>query len=141
MMMNIDTTTSQYNKLKGKKTSFHTPVHRGSSFTFRSEYKMKAMEQVLNSELNEISGESKTIDQDHLNDFNIPLVNSADDIISTGDNGQAYDYDSDYWEDERNMLKWEARRLGLTYLGEEELQRHSQQMKLSGEEKMQYLMK
>ena len=51
------------------------------------------------------------------------------------------EYDSDYWEDERLMLKWEARRMGLIYFGMEELQKHTQQMKLSEEERMKLLMK
>lgn len=51
------------------------------------------------------------------------------------------DYDSDYWEDDRWMLIWEARRLGLIYFGMEELEKHRKATALSQEERMQFLMK
>ncbi len=51
------------------------------------------------------------------------------------------DYDSDYWEDERLILKWQARRSGLIYFGIEELEKHKQQTVLTTEEKMKLLMR
>eukprot|EP01040_Poterioochromonas_malhamensis_P014164 gene14163-15660_t len=53
---------------------------------------------------------------------------------------QLYDYDSDYAEDERMMQKWQARRLGLVYLGKEELEKHAQNCQLSEEDKIHYLL-
>jgi hypothetical protein len=52
-----------------------------------------------------------------------------------------YDYDSDYWEDERKMLRWQARRSGLTYFGLEELEKHTESLRLSEEERFEYLMR
>jgi len=51
------------------------------------------------------------------------------------------DYDSDYWEEDRLLLKWEAKRLGLSYLGIEELAKHTEEMKLSEEQRLHLLMK
>lgn len=51
-----------------------------------------------------------------------------------------FDYDSDYWEDERMMMKWQARRSGLLYLGVEELEKHAEKMRLSDDEKIRYLL-
>jgi hypothetical protein len=52
-----------------------------------------------------------------------------------------YDYDSDYWEDERQLLRWQARRCGLPYFGMEELEKHTQSFCLNDEEKLRYLMR
>jgi hypothetical protein len=54
---------------------------------------------------------------------------------------QGEDYDSDYWEDERQLLKWEARRLGVLYLGIEEVAKHCDSMRLTEEERMALLMR
>jgi hypothetical protein len=64
---------------------------------------------------------------------------AACDIPSTP--ADSYDYDSDYWEDERVLLRWQARRCGLTYLGMEELEKHTQSFCLNEEEKLRYLMR
>lgn len=75
----------------------------------------------------------------------IPVFQSPADPASlsefTGDGPAYYDYDSDYWEDERELLRWQARRAGLLYFGMEELQKHTEQLRLSDEERFRYLMR
>jgi hypothetical protein len=51
------------------------------------------------------------------------------------------DCDSDYWEEDRLLLKWEAKRLGLSYLGMEELAKHTESLKLTEEQRFHLLMK
>lgn len=65
--------------------------------------------------------------------LNLSELNGGEEIFE--------EYDSDYFEDERMILKWEARRAGLTYLGIEELAKHRESMKLSDEERMALLMR
>ena len=74
--------------------------------------------------------------------FQSPAADPASLSEYTGDGPAAYyDYDSDYWEDERQLLRWQARRAGLLYFGMEELQKHTEQLRLSEEDRFRYLMR
>jgi hypothetical protein len=49
-------------------------------------------------------------------------------------------YDETFYQDEQTMKRWEMRRLGLAYLGKEELFSHSEKMKMTERERMSLLM-